>query len=432
MLRIILKRVDVRIICLYLRVSERNILVYFPQLCYNMVMNFNTFSASTKAILSTKVASLGLMEVTKEAKLVGVISTGNDCKIIPQVIAGIMSQGCVATKFSMPEFGFLQRINPQSAKYAKSYEALVARNLEAFVTINMLDAVVIVSGCEVTTLGLLHACVKINCPVLVVPNIVNSTDAEDAGFSQKEIGFFSALEGLTLSLPGATKAKSTTGAQLDIAFRTGQEVTKSAREILTPKRFITKKTLQELAQSATNPSGLVMVATLGEPQGVKMGNGWITADKGGNIVRVAGNACEEGGYVMVRPNTPPSFSGRAWAYRGLEDADRAISSGQVTEGIIVVQACADQDISAIIFAIQKRGLTDKVAVITDGYAVSSPVLTVTHCTPSTEDNEAFANIQTGDILEIDLAKGRLNTSVLSKDMKGRQKRGAAFKVAVYF
>jgi len=150
------------------------------------------------------------------------------------------------------------------------------------------------------------------------------------------------------------------------------------------------------------------------------------------LVLCRGTACEDGGYVQFTKDTPTNFKGKAWVYRTLEEADTAIATGAVREGVIVLQDCFGASVTSIIATIEGMGCESTLAVVTDGYAEPSNILVVQKCRPATCDNEAFANIQTDDMLEIDLVRGRFNTSILAKDMKTRSKKHSATKVATFF
>ncbi|MCL2846605.1 MAG: dihydroxy-acid dehydratase [Firmicutes bacterium] len=144
------------------------------------------------------------------------------------------------------------------------------------------------------------------------------------------------------------------------------------------------------------------------------------------LIFVKGTACEDGAYIWAQ-NMPLQFRGKAWAYSSLEDADQAVASGHVSEGVVVIHNAIGANVSAVAMTIAGMGKSGEIAIVTDGYAEPSDVLVVSMCRPATHENGAFANIQTGDALEIDLAKGRFNTNILAKDQKTRAKRNTVKK-----
>ena len=160
------------------------------------------------------------------------------------------------------------------------------------------------------------------------------------------------------------------------------------------------------------------------------------------MVYIGGNIAEDGAYVHVGADTPMNFSGRAWVYNGVEDAAQAILGGAVEDGVIVLRKCTNTDVTSIVEMIS--GMTgrsednnevekSKFAIVTDGYADDiRGVLVVQMVSSNGYANENFANIQTGDAIEIDLAKSKLSTAVLAKDMKARAKKNSTSAPAVHF
>ena len=392
-------------------------------------MNFNALSPSTKNLKLAQLSTLGALGPSTDDQFIGVIKTGDVPSALAKQVFAAVKSGGITQEFTLPEFGYLNRISPLSAHYAESFGNVSGRNLEAVVKANGLDGVVIIGGCEVTVLGMLQACLRINCPVLVIPNVSQNIDAMEIGLKQEDIGFWKMLEVFGLCVEGASDVKSGSGVQLEVAFKSGTLILERAQKVHAPKRFLTKQVLQTL--EVTNLPGAVMMGQLLVNNGVKLGDDWLV-NKTNGLVAVKGSACEDGGIVKMGKWTPPQFSGRAWVYKSLEEADRAISSGQVKEGIVVLQNCKGVDVSIIVHAIMKKELQKTVALATDGYCFPLSVFCVTHCSPSSFENQAFANIQMGDALEIDLAKGRFNTNVASKDMRVREKRGSAVRREMYF
>jgi dihydroxyacid dehydratase/phosphogluconate dehydratase len=137
-------------------------------------------------------------------------------------------------------------------------------------------------------------------------------------------------------------------------------------------------------------------------------------------------------YVQYKTERPAPFEGRAWVYQNLEDADRAVCSSSIPpQSVIVLQNCVGVDVTAIVNVICGADRTD-IAVATDGTCELTDVLVVQIANPNSFANEEFANIQNGDQLEIDPAKGRFNSNVLSKDLKNRAKRNGERKPVIYF
>jgi len=161
--------------------------------------------------------------------------------------------------------------------------------------------------------------------------------------------------------------------------------------------------------------------------------GLEVASKTARVVLVKGSACEDGGYAQPTGSTPASISGKAWVYATLEDADKALVAGNIPdESVIVVHNCVDTCVSALAYTIEGMGKQSKIAVITDGVCDKTSALVVTRCMPSSLENGTFANLQNGDVVDIDIGRGRLNTSVHAKEIKARSKKNSVRKNFGYF
>jgi dihydroxyacid dehydratase/phosphogluconate dehydratase len=178
--------------------------------------------------------------------------------------------------------------------------------------------------------------------------------------------------------------------------------------------------------------GIIKYKKLFEMLDIKLSHDFLISSDSKNTVFVRGSAGGNGGYVQTTDNTPLAITGAAWVYEGLEAADSALQSNAIDAGVMVIQACAGEDISIIAHTIMALGRQRDIAIATDGYCETTPVLTVTNVSPNGYTDGEFANIQNGDIIEIDTARGRFNTSVSAKDMKIRAKRKIVKQQEVYF
>jgi len=436
-------------------------------------MNYNTLSPSAKTCKKAQMFSTGQMMTDSEVFHIGIINAtegNNGDHVTKNIMAGTRSKGAASTMFSTPRFGFLNQTSPLSMKFTDSFRNLSAANADAIIQSNKLSGVVIVSDCPITASGLLIGCIRTNTPAMVLSLGVNQNLCVSAfqevgriatGASTQEAQdtiikrsasysghpdflsacsttFFRALEIIGLSPKGSSNFIMNGGEILQTSYDIGAKIVKMSKELDSPRRYFTKDSLANLGKTlipqGASVGGLHNIVKLMNACDVKVSHTYWTdfAKDGNNLILVKGGACEDGGFVQPLEDTPISISGRAWVYQNIEDADQAISNGTVTEGVIVLQNCAGMYVSCIKWIIEGMGLSDKIAIVTDGMCGPSNVLCVTMCRPTAMENEAFANIQTGDVLEIDLAKGRLNTSIPSKDMKIRAKRGTIKKPTEYF
>ncbi|MCL2569643.1 MAG: dihydroxy-acid dehydratase [Firmicutes bacterium] len=429
-------------------------------------MNYNTLSPNAKTIKKVQSFATGQMVTDSEVLNIAVIATGDihyTQKAVENVVSGIMSKGGVPIVVNIPDFGFLNKVNPYTAKFAREHRKMSMTNGIGIIKTNLVDCVVIVSDCDITTIGLLESCVKCNCPVIVVPMGINKSFCVDVlrsngkqlariddetklestalprGLSPQfgtTTSFFLALEKLGFILPESTILQTNTGSWVNMAYRAGIESIERAENVTTPKKILAVKNkftdaISECLEMGASINGLVSLLNLVDTKNSHSLFADLSKTKG-QVILCRGSACDDGGYVQPVESGKVAFSGKAWVYQTLEDADKAISSGAIDEGVIVLQNCVDTNVSGIIYTIEGMNKAGKIAVATDGVAEPSPVLTITLCKPTSLQNEDFANIQTADVLEIDLAKGRFNTSISAKDMKVRAKRNSNKEAQAYF
>lgn len=501
-------------------------------------MNYNTLSGSAKMYKKLGVYTTGQTVASGEIANIAIITTLNAFdhkRLVESVGFGVRACGGTVNVFYTPFFGFSNKINPMTAKYADNFRKVAASNAEAIIKTNLIDGVVAVTDCEITAIAIIEGAARSNCPVLILPTGVSEQVSKDkeifktlgqlaagkinAKQSEKLIQdavihkgisndfgststFFILAEAMGLSVPGASLGQIDSGEHFRTAVRTGEQICKNAKDLLAPKKFLTRGALNNavilclaiggeigalnllinlvkvyepkipyeliadyspktslllsienqncidlskrgvfsvLKQLAATPkfidentltfSGEKLRAVLSETENA----GLVPVSKSARVVLVKGSAAELGGYVQPTDTTPAIFSGKAWVYDGLEAADKAVLSGNLPSGsIIVVHNCKNTYISALAFSIEGMQRQNEIAIITDGLCEKTSCLVVTNCTPDSFENEGFANIQNGDALEIDLSKGRLNTSILAKEQKVRAKRNSVKKTSFYF
>lgn len=285
--------------------------------------------------------------------------------------------------------------------------------------------------------------------------------------------FFMLLEGLGFSIEGASLNKRGVGAQLKIAEQLGEKIVDMAKKILSPRKLVTKitfadaialclkiggdigaielikklaiaadvKVTHEVVAEAAAKTALIIASEnqkcsyIRENSGIAavVGNVSEAVSKSARVVLCKGSACDKGGYVQYSEETVATFSGKAWVYQNLEDADVALLGGNIPSGsVIVVLNCVGVNVSALAYAIEGMGRASEFAIATDGLCDKTSVLAVTLCSPTSLENEEFANIQNGDVLDIDITRGRFNTSILAKDQKVRMKKNTVKKLTMHF
>ena len=137
------------------------------------------------------------------------------------------------------------------------------------------------------------------------------------------------------------------------------------------------------------------------------------------------------GAVAQRPvpdPDPPRFTGPARVFANREEAIAGIASGRiqpgdvaVIRGIGVVGGPGMGMTSAFIFALHARGLADSVALVTDGQfsGLVNQGVTVGEVSPEAAAGGPLGLVQDDDVIEIDLATGRLDLLVPAEELAAR-------------
>jgi len=431
-------------------------------------MNLNTYTPSAKVLKKLANYASGQPVTTKDVPHIAVIVAAeviDSKKIVEAVVSGIKNAGGIVFVHYVSFMGYANRINPMTAKFADSFRTISMSNAQAIIKTNMVDGVVIVTDCDVTCAGLLDGASAANCPVMVMPlgtcaysnflevagNVTAgrliSTEVDDMiknlPMLKYQTSFFRLLENLGICVATASTTPRESGAQIINATETGKQAVSVANDIKTPRKVFTKSAWESVVDFAlvknTGVAGLHMLMKLFNANDVKTPYDFIgerigkLANPNVKVARVTGTAIGGGGYVRLKDKPVSGFSGKAWVYQNLEDADNALLGGNIPKhSVIVVQNCVGMNISSLVYALRGMGLENDIAIATDGICDADDVLMVTMITPNSFANEEFANIQTGDTLDIDVAKGRFNSNVLAKDVKNRAKRNAVTKPKMYF
>lgn len=423
-------------------------------------MNLKTFDKSTRIMKQADLAIHGQpLQGNTNATVIGIIDcTNGSTQIVQNLTYGIRQASGMAVSFKITNFNDLQRLAPATAKYAYNYHNAVATQVAGLIRTQMLDGVVAIVDNYVVGLGVLLGCTKTNCPVLLMPSGINhnydtclvnaagriATREIKAGEVEKvaenythqngtpaidtlTLDFYRMLEAFELTVAGATSAVVNTGETLNLALTASNTIMQMANDIITTKRLISKRTLNEkLTQYQTNGgsvAGLLMFQKIFEAVDLKVSLGQYQSLK---------TTFADQAFVVSDSTAPLTMNGQAWVYSTIADAVTALASNAIDSGIVVLQCCSACDVSIVAYTINAMHKADSIALITDGFCVATPVLTIAHIIPDGYANQDFANIQDGDNLEIDVTKGRININVNSKDMKTRAKRNILKKRETFF
>ena len=140
---------------------------------------------------------------------------------------------------------------------------------------------------------------------------------------------------------------------------------------------------------------------------------------------ISGNVAENGAFAQYKDE--PTFSGAAKVYANEEMAIDAILHREVKAcSVIVIRGEGPKsgpgmrEIYSTLALLKGFGLSDKVAVITDGrIADMYNGIVVGHVTPETGERNLFSVLQDGDEIEINVTKGTIKADIKAKELAKR-------------
>ena len=153
-----------------------------------------------------------------------------------------------------------------------------------------------------------------------------------------------------------------------------------------------------------------------------------------------GNLAPKGSVVKAGGVDPKmlKFTGRAKVYDSQEASLKAILAGKIKAGDCVVIRYEGPrggpgmvEMLSPTAAIVGMGLSDKVALITDGrFSGGTRGACIGHISPEAANGGPIAAIQNGDLIEIDIPQGKLNVKLSAAEIKKRLKKIKAFQPKV--
>ncbi len=181
---------------------------------------------------------------------------------------------------------------------------------------------------------------------------------------------------------------------------------------------VTGKTLAEnLADVAPYPDSQKVIRPLSEP-----------IKKDSHLVILRGNLAPDGAVAKITGHEGLSFTGKARCFHGEEAALDAILDGKVTAGdVVVVRYEGPQggpgmrEMLSPTSAINGRGLSSEVALITDGrFSGGSHGFVIGHITPEAFDGGPIALIEDGDEITIDAEERTISLAISQEEMEKRK------------
>ena len=149
----------------------------------------------------------------------------------------------------------------------------------------------------------------------------------------------------------------------------------------------------------------------------------------GGIAVLKGNLAPEGSVVKQAAVSQEmmNFSGRARVFDGEDEATKAITSGSIVSGDVVViryegpkGAPGMPEMLSPTSLIIGRGLGDSVALITDGrFSGASRGGAIGHVSPEAYEGGPIAAVRDGDMIDIDIPARTLNVRLTDEEIKER-------------
>ena len=159
--------------------------------------------------------------------------------------------------------------------------------------------------------------------------------------------------------------------------------------------------------------------------------------KDSHLVVLRGNIATEGAVAKITGHEGLTFKGSAKCFHGEESALNAILAGSIVAGDVVVIRYEGprggpgmREMLSPTSAINGRGLSDSVAMITDGrFSGGSHGFVIGHVTPEAFDGGTIALIKDGDTITIDAEAKSVDVHV--EDSELEQRRSAWTQPAPY-
>uniref|UniRef100_A0A1I8IYW7 dihydroxy-acid dehydratase n=1 Tax=Macrostomum lignano TaxID=282301 RepID=A0A1I8IYW7_9PLAT len=152
----------------------------------------------------------------------------------------------------------------------------------------------------------------------------------------------------------------------------------------------------------------------------------------GHLIIFRGSLCPNGAVGKLIGDEGDSFSGPAIVYENEEAAYVGVSRGQVQPGHVVVVRNEGpvggpgmREMLAVTAAIQGRGLSGRVALITDGrFSGATKGFVVGHVTPESAVGGPIGALRTGDQIEIDGPGRQINVRLAESELAARLSEAA--------
>ncbi|MDH3643136.1 MAG: dihydroxy-acid dehydratase [Gammaproteobacteria bacterium] len=183
---------------------------------------------------------------------------------------------------------------------------------------------------------------------------------------------------------------------------------------------VTGKTVAEnLANVEPYPEGQNVIRPMSDP-----------IKKDSHLVILYGNLAPQGAVAKITGHEGLTFTGTARCFHGEEAAMQAIMDGKIEKGDVVVVRYEGpkggpgmREMLSPTSAINGRGLSEHVALITDGrFSGGSHGFVIGHITPEAFEGGPIALIEDGDEVTVDAETREISIGVTDAELASRQER----------
>src|SRR5581483_2421984 len=179
---------------------------------------------------------------------------------------------------------------------------------------------------------------------------------------------------------------------------------------------ITGKTLGEQVQSVSETPGQRVIRPLNDP-----------IKKSGGLVILKGSLAPEGCVIKITGINRTSQTGPARVFENEESAMKAVLNGKIKAGDIVVIRYEGprggpgmREMLGVTSAIVGEGLSDSVALITDGrFSGATRGFMVGHIAPEAAVGGPIAAVREGDSITIDIQTRRIDLAISPEELQAR-------------
>ncbi|HKA61548.1 MAG TPA: dihydroxy-acid dehydratase [Methylomirabilota bacterium] len=181
-------------------------------------------------------------------------------------------------------------------------------------------------------------------------------------------------------------------------------------------KTVSGRTLGEEIRAASEPPGQNVIKPLGK-----------ALKPEGGIAILRGNLAPDGCVIKISGQKKYSHRGPARVFEREEDAFQAVKKGKIKPNDVIVIRYEGpkggpgmREMLHVTGALQGAGLGESVALMTDGrFSGATHGFMIAHIVPEAADRGPIAAVKSGDIINIDVKKRRLDVEITAAEIRKR-------------